>query len=213
MTDEKPRTCWVAGANRAGEKLTLDLGATFDVKAVQVNYTDFRQNLFMSDSTVYTRFRLSASRDGRTWERIADVGAGERRDRPNAYVELARPMRARWVRYEHGYTAGPHLAISDLRVFGNGDGPAPRTPADVRARRDADARDAHVSWRAVPGAVGYNVLWGIAPDKLYQAYQVWADRGSTLELRALTVGQPYWLAVEAFDERGVSQPSAPVKIE
>jgi len=179
---------------------------------VQVNYADFRQGLYATDSTVYTRFRLLASRDGRTWAPIAAVGAGERRDRPNAYVELARPVRARWVRYEHGHTAGAHLAISDVRVFGNGDGAPPRTPTDVRARRDADARNAHVSWRAVPGAVGYNVLWGIAPDKLYQAYQVWADRGTTLELRALTVDQSYWLAVEAFDERGVSRPSASVQV-
>ena len=63
----------------------------------------------------------------------------------------------------------------------------------------------------MPGAVGYNVRWGIAPTKLRQTYQVWADRPTTLEVRALTVGQRYWFAVEAFDESGVSALSAPVE--
>jgi hypothetical protein len=56
----------------------------------------------------------------------------------------------------------------------------------------------------VPGAVGYNIRWGIAPDKLYQNYQFWNDEASTFELRALNVGIPYYFAIEAFDENGVS---------
>jgi hypothetical protein len=61
----------------------------------------------------------------------------------------------------------------------------------------------------VRGAVGYNVLWGISPKKLYQTYQVFADRPQPLEIRALTVGQDYWFAIEAFDENGVSRVSDP----
>jgi hypothetical protein len=213
VTDEDPRTFWVADSAREGEWLALDLGRPLDVKAVQVNYADFRSGIFDDDSTVYTQFRLSASPDGRRWERIADL-TGERRDRPNAYIELPRPVRARWVRYEHLHVGARNLAISDIRVFGNAlpPGRAPATPRALAARRDADARNAHISWRAVPGAVGYNVLWGVAPDKLHQAYQLFADRGTTLELRALTVGQRYWVAIESFDETGVSSASAPVEI-
>jgi hypothetical protein len=140
---------------------------------------------------------------------MADLGA-EKRDRPNAYIELPRPVRTRYIRYEHGYVASPNLAIGDIRIFGNGDGPRPATPTGLTARRDGDARNAFVSWEAVRGAVGYNVLWGIAPKKLYQTYQVFADRPLPLEIRALTVGQEYWFAIEAFDENGVSRPSRPV---
>ena len=57
----------------------------------------------------------------------------------------------------------------------------------------------------VPGAVGDNVRWGIAPDKLYETYQRFADEGDTLDLRALTVGQQYYVAIESFDENGVSR--------
>jgi xylan 1,4-beta-xylosidase len=64
----------------------------------------------------------------------------------------------------------------------------------------------------VRGVVGYNVRWGIAPAKLYQTYQRFADQGTRLELRALTVGQGYWVAIESFDENGVSALSSAVPI-
>ena len=102
--------------------------------------------------------------------------------------------------------------MSDIRVFGNGNGRTPATPKQLTARRDRDERNATISWRAVPEVVGYNVRWGIAPDKLYQTYQRFADQGNTLELRALTIGQPYWVAIESFDENGVSALSPPVQI-
>ncbi len=110
------------------------------------------------------------------------------------------------------YVAAPHLAISDLRVFGNGSGSAPPPPRGLTVRRDTDPRNAFITWERVPEAVGYNVLWGIAPNKLYQAYQVFADRGETLELRALTARQAYYFAVEAFNENGVSRPGDAVSL-
>jgi hypothetical protein len=211
VTDEDPRTYWVAAANEAGQGLTIDLGGERTLRAIQIAFVDHESDLFATDSTVYTRFRLHASRDGERWAEVADLSR-ETRDRANPYLELPEPVRARWVRYEHIRSATPHLAISDVRVFGNGDGPAPSTPAGVRVRRDADPRNAFVEWDRVEGAVGYNVLWGIHPDKLRSTHQVFADRRQPLEVRALTVGQEYWFAVEAFDENGVSPPSEPVRV-
>jgi len=121
-------------------------------------------------------------------------------------------VRARYVRYEHIHVGAANLAISDIRVFGNASGPRPKTPADLSARRLPDQRDAIITWRPLPGAVGYNVRWGIAPTKLYETYQRFADQGTTLELRALTVGQAYWVAIESFDENGVSALSPPIAI-
>ena len=126
---------------------------------------------------------------------------------PNAYVEMQTPVRARFVRYDHIHVGAANLAISDIRVFGHRWGSAssrPATPKGLTARRDRDARNAVITWQPVPGVVGYNVRWGIAPAKLYQTYQRFADQGTTLELRALTVGQDYWVAIESFDENGVS---------
>jgi len=142
---------------------------------------------------------------------IGDL-ARETRDRPNAYIELPSTVRARYVRYDHIHVGAANLAISDIRVFGNGAGSRPKTPAGLTARRQPDQRDAVISWRPLAGVVGYNVRWGIAPSKLYQTYQRFADEGTTLELRALTVGQAYWVAIESFDENGVSTLSSAVPI-
>jgi len=212
VTDENPRTFWVAAKNKPGEWLTVDLGREYDVKAIQVDYADYQSGLYGTDSTVYTQFRLRVSRDGNAWATVADLTKAPRRDRPNAYVELAVPQRARFVRYEHIHVGAANLAISDIRVFGNGEGGRPATPAHLVATRDRDERNAVISWDAVPNVVGYNVRWGITPGKLYETYQRFADEGTTLDLRALTVGQAYWVAIESFDENGVSTLSAPISI-
>ncbi|MBA3341943.1 MAG: discoidin domain-containing protein [Gemmatimonadaceae bacterium] len=209
--DDNPRTFWVARQNRPGEWLTVDLGRAYEVKAVQVNYADYKSGLYGTDSTVVTRFRLRASADGLQWRTVADLSR-ERRDRPNAYIELSAPVRARFVRYEHVHVGAANLAVSDIRVFGNGAGARPATPAGLTARRDRDERNALVTWNPVAGMVGYNVRWGVSPSKLYNTYQRFADQRTRLELRALTVGQAYWVAIEGFDENGVSTLSAAVPI-
>ena len=212
VTDENPRTFWVAQQSQPGEWLIVDLGRVYDLKAIQVNYADYKSGLYGTDSSVVTQFRLQSSVDGRQWQTVADL-SHETRDRPNAYIELPAAMRGRYVRYEHVHVGAAHLAISDIRVFGNGAGGRPAVPTGLTAKRDRDERNATISWRPVPGVVGYNVRWGIAPAKLYETYQRFADQGSTLELRALTVGQGYWVAIESFDENGVSalSPALPIR--
>jgi len=203
VADENPRTFWVAAQNRPGETLTTDLGALCDVKAVQVDYFDYKLAIFDSDSTVYTQFKILTSADNKTWTVAADLTREPKRDRACAYVEFKQPQRARYVRYEHVYTAGQHLSINAFRVFGNATGKAPAAPT-MTAKRQKDQRNADLTWTKVPGAVGYNIRWGIAPDKLYQTYQFWNDQPSTFELRALNVGVPYYFAIESFNETGVS---------
>ncbi len=214
VADENPRTFWVAKQNKPGETLTIDLGEERDVRAVQVDYIDYKQTIFDSDSTVYTQFKILTSTDGKQFTVAADLTREPKRDRACAYVELDRrgdgkPIRARYVRYEHVYVAGPTLAINAFRVFGNGFGKVPATPATLTVKRQKDQRNADLSWSKVPTrdggpAVGYNIRWGIAPDKLYQTYQFWNDEPNTFELRALNVGVPYYFAIEAFNENGVS---------
>jgi xylan 1,4-beta-xylosidase len=211
VTDENPRTYWLANTNRAGEWLTVDLVNICDVRAVQVNFTDYKSGLFGSGPEVYTQFILRGSMDGNEWMTLADLRS-EKRDRANAYIELNEAAKIRYVRYEHIHVGSPNLAISDIRVFGKGIGEAPKTPMGLDLRRDGDVRNAFIAWQDVPGAVGYNIRWGIAPDKLYSTYQVWADQRPRLELRALTAGQKYYFAIESFNEVGVSKLSQPLEL-
>lgn len=93
-------------------------------------------------------------------------------------------------------------------MFGNASGAAPRQPWLVTGSRHADQRDATISWAKAPGAVGYNIRFGIRPDRLTLTHQVWADElgnGRLLkkELHSLNSGIAYWVAVEAFNESGV----------
>jgi len=212
ITDENPRTFWVAAENKAGEFIQTDLEDTCLIRAIQVNFTDYRSSIFKSDSTVYTQFLIAVSTDGMNWKTVADL-THEKRDRPNAYIPLPDPVRARYVRYIHNYAASNHLAISDLRVFGIGPGNPPEIPGNLTAIRDKDRRNAFLEWSPVAGSTGYNICWGIAPDKLYQTYQLFSDTGSRLEIRALNLPQTYYFAIEAFNENGVSPLSNPIKCE
>lgn len=211
VTDENPRTYWLAASNTSDQRVIVDLGAPATVRALQVNYADHKSGIYMMDSSVYTQFRISSSVDSVRWTMIADL-SGERLDRPNAYIELPVPVQARYIRYEHIHVSAQNLAIADIRIFGQRDVPLPPSPKNLSVRRHEDERDATIRWDAVPGVVGYNVRWGIAADKLYQTYQVFADGPAELELRALTVGQGYSVAIESFNEAGVSPLSRPVPL-
>ena len=217
VTDEDPRTFWVAAQNRPDETLTIDLGGAKTVRAVQVNYADYKSGRFGDAPDIYTEFELQHSVDGTNWLPLARPD-GPRRDRPNAYVELPQPVRTRFIRWVNGHVGAKNLAVSDIRVFGNADGRAPARPGGVVGRRHQDERDATVRWTKVLGAVGYNIRFGIRRDRLTHTYQLWADElgdGRTLQkdLRSLNVGAPYWVAVEAFNETGVSKlsPAVPIR--
>ncbi|KAF0162265.1 MAG: coagulation factor 5/8 type domain-containing protein [Ignavibacteria bacterium] len=205
VTDENPRTFWFAENNKRGEWLQIDLKDNYEVMAVQIHFADYKSNIYDNDSAkVYTQYKFYSSLDGKTWQTIVDLSK-EKQDRPNGYFELTTPVNARYIRYENVYAPTPNLAVSDIRIFGNSFGKAPQSPNGLTVVRDKDERNAFITWNKVDGAVGYNILWGIGKDKLYQTYQVWADGETKLELRALTVGQDYFFAIEAFNETGVSK--------
>lgn len=63
----------MAKENRPNETLTVDLGGVRTVRAVQVNYADYRSGTFGSDSSVYTSFRLVHSADGVHWRTLYDL--------------------------------------------------------------------------------------------------------------------------------------------
>jgi hypothetical protein len=216
VTDENPQTFWVAAEKKPGETLTVDLGKVDTVRAVQVNFADYKSGRFGDAPDIYTEFTLEASNDGRQWQEIARTEP-PRRDRPNAYFELAGSVRARFIRYVHGHVGAANLAISDIRVFGSAGGASPKQPQAVTGKRHPDQRDATIRWARVPGAVGYNIRFGIRPDRLTLTYQLWADQlgnGAMLskDLTALNSGVPYYAAVEAFNESGVSKLSRVVPV-
>ncbi|MGV3658213.1 MAG: discoidin domain-containing protein, partial [Chitinophagaceae bacterium] len=210
LVDEAVKTFWLAENKSDEQWVQIDLQNLSTVHAVQVNYHDHQSNMFGRIPGLYHRYTIEGSVDGKTWTTLVDR-SNSFKDVPNDYVELGVPQRVRYIRYNNIHVPTPHLAISGLRVFGKGSGKAPATVKNFKVERKADRRDVMITWNRVPGAQGYNVYWGIAPDKLYNSWMVY-DKAS-LELKSLTVGQQYYFAVEAFNENGVSAKTSAVKVE
>jgi hypothetical protein len=62
-----------------------------------------------------------------------------------------------------------------------------------------------LSWEKAKNANGYNILFGVAKDKLYSTVQV--DTVNIRVLRSLNIAQSYYFAIEAFNEGGISERS------
>ena len=51
-------------------------------------------------------------------------------------------------------------------------------------------------------AVGYNILWGSDPEKLYHSYMIF---GKEQRVGALVKGTGYYVRVDAFNENGITE--------
>lgn len=91
--------------------------------------------------------------------------------------------------------------VSGLRVFGIGIGEKPSVPV-YSAVRSSDL-DMTVDIEE-NGAVGYNILWGIAPDKLYHSRMTF--RAGENVIGAMVKGrEDVYVRVDAFGETGITE--------
>ena len=210
ITDENCKTYWLAKENNDEEWICIDLEDISDIYALQINYFDHETMLYGRPEGLKQRYVIEVSVDGEKWSVIEDRSKSDI-DAPNAYIQLAEPVEARYVRYSNVSVSAPYLAISDIRVFGKGRGEIPSAVDGLTAERFDNGKSALLSWGEVEGAQGYNVRWGIAPDKLYSSWLLYDD--NSLELRCLVKGQEYYVQVEAFNENGISPVSRTIKID
>ena len=171
--------------NKPGETLTVDLGKVDTVRAVQVNFADYKSGRFADAPDIYTEFALAGL--GRR-----PALAGDRAHRAAAPRPAERLFRARLSRSARASSAtstamsarptsrSATFAYSAMRTAARR-----QRPRGVAAARHADQRDATIRWAKVPGAVGYNIRFGIRPDRLTLTYQLWADElGNGADARA-----------------------------
>ncbi len=210
INDENIRTLWVAENKSDSVWFEMDLGKIMSINAVQINFQDFNANIFGKPDTLRQQFIVKTSKDGHNWDVTINFSENQE-DRPHAYIELDNPVQARYIKFENIYFPNKYLAIGEFRVFGNGNGRRPATPESFNVKRQTDERNANVSWKAVDDATGYTLYWGIAPDKLNNSVMIYDD--ASYELRALNVGQGYFLQVEAFNVNGISERSKMVEVK
>ena len=94
---------------------------------------------------------------------------------------------------------------AETAIFGNDIATLPNFPAEIRAPQGTlpGVSSFQLHWAPSDGATGYNVRYGIAPEKLYSSFLVYEN--SNVILSSLTKGQTYYAAVDAFNESGITE--------
>ncbi len=210
LTDENPKSFWVAEANNNQQWVKIEMLNPGNIYAFQLNFHDHESGIYTRVEGLRHRFILEVSEDGKKWKTVVDR-SNSYKDSPNAYIVLNQPVIARFVRYKNIEVPGNNLALSEIRVFGLGLEKKPAGVKGFKVTRQADRRDAAFSWKPVKGAQGYNIRWGIAPDKMYQSWLVYDVNKHFM--RCLDRDTPYYFSIEAFNENGISEKTEPIKIE
>ncbi len=210
VTDDNAKTFWLAPENDDQQWIEIDLQHLAEVRAIQINYNDYKSGMYGRIKNLYHRYIVEGSVEGKSWFTIVDKSRNFQ-DVPNDYVALADAIKTRYVRFKNIHCPTPHLSISDIRVFGKGNGKPPVKVQQFTINRKTDRRDAIIRWEAQPNAQGYNVIWGIAPDKPYSSWMVYGN--NELDLKALNRDQEYYFTIEAFNEHGVGERANIIKVE
>ena len=211
--DENVQTWWRAGSADPGEWICLDLGMESDVHAVQINFADDRidipvpgkiggaatQPRYIEERALKTRWILEGAEDGEVYEVLADKSQADT-DLTHDLIVWEEGKHLRYLKLtvkEVPY--GQQPCISGLRVFGIQQKEKPEIP-EFTAERIGDL-DMNVKIQG-SGALGYNILWGENPQKLYHSYMVFHPEQ---RIGALIKGRDYWVRVDAFNEAGITE--------
>lgn len=210
--DENVRTWWRAASSTPGEWIEMDLEKQYEVHAIQINFADDKIDIsiiaekynnkhlrYIEETDYVTRWILEGSLDHKEYFVIEDKSHANT-DLPHDLVICEEGRQVRFLRLtilEIPYAQKP--CISGLRVFGYGQGEPPAVPIFHAVRAGDIDMDVMIKDN---GAVGYNILWGHSPEKLYHSYMVF---GTQKRIAALIKGEEYFVRVDAFNENGITE--------
>ena len=212
--EENVQTWWRAASAKRGEWLCVDLGKAYDVHAVQVSFADDRIDLpcpgeirpgsqarYIEEADHVTQWKLEGSADGESWFLIEDKSDAAT-DLSHDLIVREEGFAARYLRLsEMAVPYGQNPCISGLRVFGIGAGEKPAAPR-FTAVRSGDL-DMLVEIAQQSDALGYNILFGSSPEKLYHSDMVFA--AGEHRVGALIRGREYYVRVDVFNENGITE--------
>ena len=213
-TEENVQSWWRASTTDRTEWLQIDLGRDFDVHAIQINFADDKidipcpgqvvggsQARYIEERDLTTQWKLTGSADGKDWFVIEDKSHAQT-DLSHDLILREEGIRVRFLRLsDMAVPYGQQPCVSGLRVFGLGHDEKPTVPA-FTARRESDL-DMTVSIEAQKNTLGYNILFGNSPEKLYHSYMVF--QAGEKRVGALIKGRDYFVRVDAFNESGITE--------
>lgn len=204
IVDENVKTYWSAQTANKGEWLISDLGQISTVHAIQINYADQDVELMGKQTGTYHQYMVYYSLDGKKWNVLIDKSKNQK-DVPHDYVELAKPVEARYLKLENIHMPTGKFAISGFRAFGLGKGDKPKAVEDFIVLRSdmTDKRNGWLKWKPVDGAYAYNIYIGQEPDKLYNCVMVY--NVNEYYYPGMDKTKPYYFAIEAINENGTSE--------
>lgn len=224
ITDENVQSWWKADNEDKSACLVLNLEDICQVNAMQINFADDMglvdlpegaslkgdegQGRYIEERTFYTRWLLEGSTDGENWETLCDKREAKT-DLPHDFLVWEEGKDLQYLRLT--VTELPYqqpACVSGLRVFGRKDVLKP-AKATVSLASRTDDMSMLVQWQEDDGdhsecgkSVGYEILWGHEPEKLYHSYRVFAKNEQ--EIRALVAGTDYYVRVDSFNEAGIT---------
>ena len=213
-TEENVQTWWRAATSSRDEWLCVDLGKVFDVHAVQMNFADDKINIpcpgeirpgsqarYIEENDYVTQWKLEGSTDGESWFVIEDKSEAQT-DLSHDLIIREEGFAARYLRLsDMAVPYGQNPCVSGLRAFGLGRGEKPAVPQFTAVR--ANDLDMLVGIKPQDSALGYNILFGSSPEKLYHSCMVFA--AGEHRLGALIKGREYYVRVDAFNENGITE--------
>ena len=218
--NEDARDWWAAASRGKDQWYQLDLEKIQTVCAVQINFADHQGQAPDIDKTNMqaenngdfyrkimtrpqsTKYLLEASTDGETWFVLRDVRTTES-DYAHDLILLPEPKQIRFLRVsdmELPFNIVP--SISGLRVFGLGNEEKPSKVNAIEISRK-NRLDILLQWEPALGAIGYNVRYGIASNKLYASWQVYGE--NSLKISTVSRFEGYYISVDSFNENGVTK--------
>lgn len=214
--NEDIKTFWKSKSNQKGEWLSVDLGKIYDVRAIQVNVMDdgdnsadirnqkligpFYMKRTIQDQTHSLKYEVLGSEDGNEWINLSNNDESLSR-KPHELFNIESGKLVRYIKlvFQHA-PYDQSFAVSGLRIFGNAsDEKLPQT--EIIEAKYTSPMNALIKWEKTDKAIGYNVLYGNSPDRLYHSWLVYEQ--TELDLTTLIKGCEYFVRVDNFSESGI----------
>ena len=201
--DEEIRTWWSASTGNKGEWLSVELDDRVTINAIQLNFADNDAELRPDSKTnLQYCYRILASNDQKSWKVVVDK-SNNAKDACHEYIELDKPLNAKYIKIENVRVPDGKFSIYDLRIFGLKKGKTPQEVKGFEVNRNIDSRKALVKWKKDKSATGYIVNYGVDANKLYTSYMVY--NSDSVKLSGLNKDIPYYFSIDAFNESGITK--------